>query len=99
MDVTYIVPSNITFRQPEELVALGARLHDFFQRQVHVGVAGDQVAVERFAVFELHQHWVALGGVEEAEGELGTCIGLVCVEVELIWGGGFGGLPCWLLVW
>lgn len=64
---TYIVPANIALRQAEELVAFGARLHDFLKRQVHVGVALDQVAVERFAVLQLDEHWVALGGCEKAE--------------------------------
>jgi len=41
-------------------------LHDFFEREVHVRVAVYQVAVECFAVFELDEHGVPLGGVEEA---------------------------------
>ena len=57
----YVVTPYIDFRQAEELVAVGARLHDFFQGEIHPGVAGDEVAVERLAVFELDEHRVPLG--------------------------------------
>jgi hypothetical protein len=42
-------------------------LHDFFEGEVHVGVALDQVAVESLAVLELDEHGVALGGGEKTE--------------------------------
>jgi hypothetical protein len=45
-------------------------LHDFFEGEVHVCVALHQVPVEGFAVLELDEHGVALGGCEEAEREL-----------------------------
>jgi hypothetical protein len=67
-DLTYVVSAHVAFRQAEEFVAVGTCLHDFFEGEVHVCVALDQVAVEGFAVLELDQHGVALGGCEEAEG-------------------------------
>ena len=67
---TYVVSAHVAFRQSEELVAVGTCLNDFFEGEVHVCVALDQVAVEGFAVLELDEHGVALGGCEEAEGEL-----------------------------
>lgn len=75
-----IVPTHVTLRESEEFVAVGGRLHDFFEGDVHVGVAGDEVAVEGFAGFEFDEHGVALGCGEEAEGELGC--GQLEVEVE-----------------
>jgi hypothetical protein len=42
-------------------------LHDFFEGEVHVGVALYEMAVECFAVLELDEHGVALGGGEKAE--------------------------------
>ena len=47
-------------------------MDNFFQGEIHVVVAADEVTVERFAVFELDEHGVPLRGVEEAEGELGV---------------------------
>jgi hypothetical protein len=64
---TYVVSAHVALWQPEELVAVGTCLHDFFEGEVHVCVALDEVAVEGFAVLELDQHGVALGGSEEAE--------------------------------
>ena len=65
---THVVSEHVAFWQSEELVAFGTRLHDFFEGEVHVGVALDEVAVEGFAVLELDEHGVALGGCEETEG-------------------------------
>jgi hypothetical protein len=81
---TYVVSAHVALRQPEEFVAVGACLHDFFEGEVHVCVALDQVAVEGFAVLELDEHGVALGGCEEAEGELR---GFVRRLEVLRWGG------------
>jgi hypothetical protein len=64
---THVVSAHIAFWQPEELVAFGTCLNDFFEGEVHVGVALDEVTVEGFAVFQLDEHGVALGGGEEAE--------------------------------
>lgn len=64
---THVVSAHIAFWQSEELIAFGARLHDFFEGEVHVGVALDEVAVECFAVLELDEHGVALRGGEKAE--------------------------------
>lgn len=66
-----------------------AGLNDLLQRQVHPGVAHDQVAVEGLAVLELDEHGVALGRVEQAERQLTACdvsivahmIGISGVEV------------------
>lgn len=66
-EVFDVVAAHIAFRKTEELVAFGAGLHDFFEGQVHVGVALHQVAVEGFAIFQLDEHGVPLGGGEEAE--------------------------------
>lgn len=66
----YVVPSHVAFWQAVEFVAVGRGLDDFFEGDVHVGVAVDEVAVEGFAGFELDEHGFALGGGEEAEGEL-----------------------------
>ena len=41
-------------------------MHDFFEGEVHVGVALYEMAVECFAVLELDEHGVALGGGEKA---------------------------------
>ncbi len=41
-------------------------MDDFFEREVHVCVAVDEVAVECLAVLELDEHWMPLGGVEKA---------------------------------
>jgi hypothetical protein len=68
--LTNVVTAHVAFWQSEELVAFGTCLHDFFEGEVHVGVALDQVAVESLAVLELDEHGVALGGGEEAEREL-----------------------------
>lgn len=64
---THVVSAHVAFWQSEELVAFGTRLHDFFEGEVHVGVALDEVAVEGFAVLELDEHGVALRGGEKAE--------------------------------
>lgn len=50
---TYVIPPNINLWQAEKFVSLGTRLNNFFQRQIHPGVACNQMAVECFAVFEL----------------------------------------------
>lgn len=59
---TYVISPNINLRQAEKFVTLGTCLDNFFQRQIHPGIACDQVAVKCFAVFELDQHRVPLGG-------------------------------------
>jgi hypothetical protein len=80
---TYVVSAHITLRQSEEFVAVGTCLHDFFEGEVHVCVALHQVAVEGFAVLELDEHGVALGGCEEAEGELLFPLGICrCCDEE-----------------
>jgi len=66
--LTYVVSTHVAFRQSEEFVAVWTCLHDLFEGEVHVCVALDEVAVEGFAVLELDEHGVALGGSEEAEG-------------------------------
>lgn len=68
--MTYIVPSNVHLGESVKTIAFGTRLDDFLEGQVHPRVAIDQVAVERLAVLELHEHWVALRGGEEAERKL-----------------------------
>lgn len=70
LSAAYIIPSDITLGQAKEMITLGTRLYDFFQGDVHVGVAADEMAIESFAGFELDEHRVALGCGEEAEGEL-----------------------------
>jgi hypothetical protein len=50
---THVISPNITLGHPEEFIPVRGCLYDFFEREVHVGVAGDQVAIEGFAVFEL----------------------------------------------
>lgn len=72
LSAAYIIPSDITLGQAKEMITLGTRLYDFFQGDVHVGVAADEMAIESFAGFELDEHRVALGCGEEAEGELVT---------------------------
>jgi hypothetical protein len=47
-----------------------ARLHNLLQREVHPGIAGDQVSVQRLAILELHEHRVPLGGGQEAQWKL-----------------------------
>ena len=54
-------------------VTHGASLNHLLQRQVHPGVAHDQMAVERLAILELDEHGVALGRVEQAERQLEAC--------------------------
>jgi hypothetical protein len=63
---TYIVPAHIDLRYAEEAVAVGTGLDDFFQDEIHPGVAADEMAVEGLAVFELDEHRVALRCGEEA---------------------------------
>lgn len=60
--ITHVIPPHVAFRQSVELVAVWGGLHDFLQGDVHVRVAGDEVAVEGFAGFELDEHRFALGG-------------------------------------
>lgn len=50
--------------------AYGTRLDHFSERQVHPSVAHDQVSVERLPVLQLDQHGMALGRVQQAEGQL-----------------------------
>lgn len=64
---THVVSAHVAFWQPEELVAFGTSLHDFFEGEIHVGVALDEVTIEGFAVLELDEHGVALRGGEKAE--------------------------------
>lgn len=45
-------------------------MDNLLQCQVHPCIAVDKMSVERLAVLELDQHWVALGGIEEAERQL-----------------------------
>ena len=40
-------------------------LYDLLQGQVHPCIAGNQVAVQRFAILEFDKHWVALRRGEE----------------------------------
>lgn len=63
---TYIVSPHIDFRQPVEVLSIRHRLHDLLQREVHPGVAVDEVAVERLPILELDQHWVADCRVQKA---------------------------------
>ena len=42
------------------------RLDNLLQRQVHPGIALDQMTVERLAVLQLDQHGVALGRIQQA---------------------------------
>lgn len=84
----YIIPSDITLGQAKEMITLGTRLYDFFQGDVHVGVAADEMAIESFAGFELDEHRVALGCGEEAEGELAM---REKVSGSGVMGGGGGG--------
>jgi hypothetical protein len=81
--LTNVVSAHVAFWESEELVAFGTCLHDFFEGEVHVGVALDQVAVESLAVLELDEHGVALGGGEEAERELMVVSRVVVEAVEL----------------
>lgn len=84
----YIIPSDVTLGQAKEMITLGTRLYDFFQGDVHVGVAADEMAIESFAGFELDEHRVALGCGEEAEGELAM---REKVSGSGVMGGGGGG--------
>lgn len=84
----YIIPSDITLGQAKEMITLGTRLYDFFQGDVHVGVAADEMAIESFAGFELDEHRVALGCGEEAEGKLAM---RKKVSGSGVMGGGRGG--------
>lgn len=44
--------------------AYGAGLDDFLQCEVHPRIAINEVSVQSFAILELDQHRVALGGVQ-----------------------------------
>lgn len=74
------------------MITLGTRLYDFFQGDVHVGVAADEMAIESFAGFELDEHRVALGCGEEAEGEL---VMREKVSGSEVMGGGGGAYHGW----
>jgi hypothetical protein len=65
---TYVVAFDIDLWQLVKLVTIGRSLHNFTQNQVHPGVARNQVAVERFSVFEFDQHRVSNGSSEKAQG-------------------------------
>jgi hypothetical protein len=67
ISVTHVIPAHVAFWESEELVAFGACLHDFFEGEIHVGVALHEVTIEGFAVLELDEHGMALGGGEKAE--------------------------------
>lgn len=54
----------------ESMEAYRACLHNLFQGEVHPCIAHDQVSIESLSVLEFDQHGVALGGVEQSEGEL-----------------------------
>jgi len=64
-------------------------LYNLFQRKVHPGVALDQMAVERFAVFQLNKHRVALGGIQQPEGQLeqrlSAPIRIEAVQIHVPW--------------
>lgn len=66
----YVVSTHVALWQPKEFVAFGARLHNFFEGEVHVRVAVHKMAVECFAVFKLDEHRVALRRVQKAQREL-----------------------------
>ncbi len=57
-------------RAMEERDSYRTCLDNLFQRQVHPRIAVDKVAVEGLSVLELDQHGVALGCIEQAEGQL-----------------------------
>lgn len=65
--VLNVIPSDIAFGQPPEFVSFRARLHDFFQSQIHVGIAIHKMSVQRLAIFELDEHRMALRRGEETE--------------------------------
>jgi hypothetical protein len=66
----HVVAAHVDFRQAVEAVAVRVGLDDLAQDEVHPVVAADEMAVEGLAVLELDEHWLALGGGEEAEREL-----------------------------
>lgn len=66
----YIVSSDVDFGQSEELVTFGTRLDDFFQGEIHPGVAVHEMAIERFAILELHKHRMSLSSIQEPERKL-----------------------------
>jgi hypothetical protein len=57
---------NVDLRQSHELVAVGARLYHFPQREVHPSIAIDQQSVERLAALQLDEHGVTGRGRQEA---------------------------------
>jgi hypothetical protein len=67
---TYIIAPHIRLVQAEETISISAGLYHLFEHEVHPCVAGEQVPGEGIAVFELDEHRVADGGIEEAKGEL-----------------------------
>lgn len=78
-DFTHVIPSDIAFGQPPEFVSFRARLHDFFQSQIHVGIAIHKMSVQRLAIFELDEHRMALRRGEETEWKLESRIISACV--------------------
>lgn len=44
-----------------------AGLHHFLQGEVHPGIAGHEMAVQRLSILEFHEHGMPLGGSEEAQ--------------------------------
>ena len=66
----YIISSDVDFGQSEKLVAFGTGLDDLFQCEVHPGVAVHEMAIERFAIFELYKHGMSLSSIQEPERKL-----------------------------
>lgn len=66
VELIHIVPSDVNFRQAEELVPLGACLNHLAQSKIHPCIAADEMAVESFAILQFNKHRLALRGIEEA---------------------------------
>ena len=106
---TYVVTTDVNFGQLEEAITLRAGLHDLAQNQVHPVVACDEVAVQSFAILELHQHGVALCGRKKTEGELKVELALflalvvardcTIADCEMWWVGLFVGVCARCRLW
>lgn len=59
---TYVVTSDVDFRQSEEAVSFRTGLDDFFECQIHPVITLDQMSVQGLSILQLDQHRVALSG-------------------------------------
>jgi len=61
------VPSDVAFGDSPKSITVTRGANHFAKVDVHKVVAVDEMAVVSFAIFELHQHRMSLGGTEKGQ--------------------------------